>query len=64
MPLGKLKRVCPFHNDSDPSLSLDEEKGLFHCFGCNISGNIIKFNALLKKRFEKRDDGTNNKLGI
>jgi hypothetical protein len=48
-PLGKSKRVCPFHADSEPSLSLSEEKGLFKCFGCNASGNIIKFKAMLNK---------------
>ena len=48
-PLGKKLRVCPFHADSNPSLSLEDNKGLFHCFGCNESGNIIKFYALLKK---------------
>ncbi len=48
-PLGKTKRICPFHADSDPSLSLDDNKGLFHCFGCHASGNIIKFKAMLNK---------------
>jgi hypothetical protein len=48
-PFGKKLRVCPFHADSNPSLSLNEELGLFHCFGCNASGNIILFYALLKK---------------
>ena len=43
------KAVCPFHDDKDPSLSFSDDKGLFHCFGCGISGNIIKFYALMKK---------------
>jgi len=41
--------VCPFHADTNPSLSLDDQKGLFHCFGCHVSGNIIKFYYRLKK---------------
>ena len=48
-PLGKKFRVCPFHADSNPSLSLNDELGLFNCFGCHVSGNIILFYALLKK---------------
>lgn len=35
--------VCPFHNDRGPSLSISDEKGLFHCFGCGKSGNVITF---------------------
>lgn len=48
-PSGKRMRECPFHADSTPSLSLDAERGLFNCFGCHSSGNIIKFYALLKE---------------
>lgn len=47
-PIGKQLRVCPFHADSSPSLSLNQDLGLFHCFGCNVSGNIIKFYDMLK----------------
>jgi len=35
--------VCPFHDDKGPSLSISDEKGLFHCFGCGKSGNILTF---------------------
>lgn len=35
--------VCPFHNDKGPSMSISEDKGLFHCFGCGASGNVINF---------------------
>ncbi len=48
-PLNRKLRVCPFHADKNPSLSLNDNLGLFHCFGCNVSGNIIKFYAMLKK---------------
>lgn len=41
--------VCPFHADKDPSLSLSDEKGLFHCFGCNESGDLITFYKKLKE---------------
>lgn len=50
-PLGKKVRICPFHEDTNESLSLSDEKQLFHCFGCGKSGNIITFYAELKKIF-------------
>lgn len=37
---------CPWHEDSTPSLSVDREKGLYHCFGCGESGDAF---ALVQK---------------
>ncbi len=37
---------CPWHQDKDPSLSVDREKGLYHCFGCGESGDAF---ALVEK---------------
>lgn len=34
---------CPFHEDKTPSLSVDNTRGLWHCFGCNAGGDAIKF---------------------
>lgn len=48
-PLRKNLRLCPFHKDTSPSLSLSNEKGVFNCFGCGKKGNIITFYAELKK---------------
>ncbi|HUX22346.1 MAG TPA: CHC2 zinc finger domain-containing protein [Spirochaetia bacterium] len=39
--------LCPFHDDKNPSLSVDREKGLYHCFGCGESGDAID---LVKKQ--------------
>jgi len=33
--------LCPFHDDKNPSLSVDAEKGLYNCFGCGESGDAI-----------------------
>ncbi len=33
--------VCPFHNEKTPSLSIDPARGLFHCFGCQKSGDVF-----------------------
>jgi len=32
---------CPWHEDHTPSLSVDREKGLYHCFGCGESGDAV-----------------------
>ena len=32
---------CPWHEDAEPSLSVDREKGLYHCFGCGESGDAF-----------------------
>lgn len=34
---------CPFHNDSDPSFSIDETTGIWKCWSENISGDVIDF---------------------
>lgn len=39
----KLFGVCPFHQDQDPSLMIDDEKGRAVCFGCGWSGDQIAF---------------------
>lgn len=35
--------LCPFHNDSKPSLSIVDDKGFYHCFACGAHGDVIKF---------------------
>ncbi len=35
--------LCPFHNEKSPSFSVNAEEGLYYCFGCNASGDIISF---------------------
>lgn len=34
---------CPFHEERTPSCSVDAQKGLFHCFGCNAGGDVIAY---------------------
>ena len=35
--------LCPFHNEKSPSFSVNEEKGVFYCFGCGEKGDAIAF---------------------
>lgn len=46
---NELNMLCPFHDEIDPSLNFNKELGIFHCFGCKISGNLISFVAKLKE---------------
>lgn len=34
---------CPFHQEKSPSFNVDRNKGFYHCFGCQASGNAIGF---------------------
>lgn len=42
--------VCPFHGDTNGSLSFSNEKGLWKCFGCPAKGDIITLIKMLKER--------------
>lgn len=43
--------LCPFHSDNaTPSLKFYDDQGKFYCFGCQKSGNIIEFVALMNRR--------------
>jgi DNA primase len=35
--------LCPFHSEKSPSFSVNAEEGLYHCFGCQKSGDVITF---------------------
>jgi len=39
----ELSASCPFHDDRKPSFKVNTAKGVFNCFGCNASGNVIDF---------------------
>jgi DNA primase catalytic core len=38
-----LVALCPFHQEKTPSFTITPTKGLFHCFGCGVSGDVIGF---------------------
>ncbi len=49
---GSTWIACPFHSEKTPSLSFNEEKGIWHCFGCGAGGNLLKFMYLYKTNVE------------
>lgn len=34
---------CPFHGEKTPSFHVDDRKGRYHCFGCQVSGDHFRF---------------------
>lgn len=40
---NKFTGLCPFHNEKSPSFYVDDQKGLYHCFGCKAGGDVLQF---------------------
>ena len=43
------KGLCPFHGEKTPSFHVNRDKGFFHCFGCGVGGDVLKFLELHDK---------------
>lgn len=40
---SSYKCLCPFHDDTSPSLHVSPTKQIYHCFACGAGGDAIKF---------------------
>ncbi len=40
---------CLFHTEKTPSFNVNEDKQIFHCFGCGVGGDVFKFVTLVEQ---------------
>jgi len=40
---GDYWACCPFHGEKSPSFHADDRKGIYHCFGCGVTGDHFRF---------------------
>ena len=50
---------CPFHDDTNPSLSINDDKGLYKCFACGAGGDIYNF----VREYDHLNRGGEEKMG-
>ncbi len=46
---ASFKASCPFHDERSASFMVSHEKNIYHCFGCGVSGDALKFLQEYKK---------------
>ena len=40
---GNYWACCPFHHEKTPSFAVNESEQFYHCFGCGVSGDVVRF---------------------
>ena len=45
---GSYMCRCPFHSEKSPSCHISPDKGLFHCFGCGVGGDVVTFIRMIE----------------
>ncbi|HTR50165.1 MAG TPA: DNA primase [Kofleriaceae bacterium] len=59
------KGLCPFHGEKTPSFNVMPDKGFFHCFGCQQSGDVFKFVMLMEgKGFVEAAEQLGARFGV
>ena len=69
VPLKKSGRdwkgLCPIHGEKTPSFYVVPDKKMFHCFGCGVSGDAIKFVMQVEGRsFREAVEQLANEAGV
>jgi DNA primase len=54
---GQLQALCSFHDDKNPSLSIDIATGQYFCHGCGKKGDFIHFYGKINGLDTRRDFG-------
>lgn len=56
---------CPFHGEKSPSFHADDRKGIYHCFGCGVTGDAFRFLVEIeRKTFPEAVEELANQAGI
>ena len=52
---GDHLAICPFHDDKNPSLSVNADTGQYNCFGCDVQGDAFSFYGRKNNLDPKKD---------
>ena len=62
---NEFNGLCPFHREKTPSFTVSDEKGFYHCFGCQSHGSIFDFLINIDKvSFPEAVEFLSRKAGI
>ena len=50
------KIICPFHEDANPSMIVNLKQGSYYCFGCQESGDALKFVIRMEHKLHRLND--------
>ncbi len=54
---SEWRAICPFHDDHNPSLCINEEKGVWYCHGCGKKGVLYKKRRIVETYDHYDEDG-------
>ena len=50
------KIICPFHEDANPSMIVNLKQGSYYCFGCQESGDALRFVIRMEHKLHRLND--------